>query len=145
MFYVDLLIVLVGATGIYESIDWLVTWLSTQEGAFINAANLGWLSGWLMVVPNALLAFFYASRDRADIAYASQVGDGHICIPLCLGLSALFHPITVPAFFEPGIAILSVAALVHLLCVFLSDGLPRWMGWVLVAGYAWFVASGLTA
>lgn len=145
MFYVDLLIVLVGASGIYESIDWLVTWLTAQDGAFINAGNLGWLSGWLMVVPNALLAFFYASRDRADIAYASQVGDGHICIPLCLGLSALFQPITVPAFFEPGIAILGGAALVHLLCVYFSDGLPRWIGWALLAGYAWFVASGLTA
>jgi cation:H+ antiporter len=69
--------------------------LSAQEGAFINAGNLGWLSGWLMVVPNALLAFFYAARRRADIAYASQVGDGHICIPLCLGLSAVLGPLTV--------------------------------------------------
>jgi len=144
LFYVDMLIVLAGAFGLYASIDWLVSWLSSQEGSFINARNLGWLSGWLMVVPNALLAFFYAARRRADITYASQVGDGHICIPLCLGLSALLNPISVPAFFEPGIAILSAAAMVHLLCVFFFDGLPRWMGWPLLAGYAWFVAAGLT-
>lgn len=142
LFYLDLGIVLVGAYGLYTSIDWLVTWLSAQDGEFIHARNLGWLSGWLMVVPNALLAFFYASRRRADIAYASQVGDGHICIPLCLGLGALLHPISVPAFFETGLVILLGAAAVHTVCVLLADGLPRWMGWPLLAGYAWFVAAG---
>ena len=144
LFYVDLLIVLAGAYGLYTSLDWLVTWLSAQDGAFINAKNLGWLSGWLMVLPNALLAFYYARRRRADIAYASQVGDGHICIPLCLGLGALLHPIAVPGFFETGMIILAAAAAVHLLCVLIFDGLPRWMGWPLVASYAWFVAVGFT-
>ena len=142
MFYVDVLIVLAGAYGLYTSIDWLVTWLAAQNGDFINAKHLGWLSGWLMVVPNALLAFFYAARGRADIAYASQVGDGHICIPLCLGLSALLHPITVPSFFETGLVILGVATVIHLLCVLIADGLPRWMGWPLVAAYGWFVVAG---
>lgn len=143
MFYLDVFIVMLGALGLYSSIDWLVTWLSAQDGGFINAKNIGWLSGWLMVVPNALLAFFYAARNRADITYASQVGDGHICIPLCLGLSALLHPLAIPAFFETGIAILIGATLVHTLCVLLSGGLPRWMGWPLLASYAWFVGAGL--
>lgn len=145
LFYLDVLIVLLGAAGLYVSIDWLVTWLSAQDGAFINARNLGWLSGWLMVVPNALLAFFYAARRRADIAYASQVGDGHICIPLCLGLSAAFNPIPTPAFFANGLGLLIGAAAVHVLCVLFAGGLPRWMGWLLVAGYGWFVATGMAA
>lgn len=143
MFYLDVFIVMIGAGGLYSSIDWLVTWLSGQDGEFINADNMGWLSGWLMVLPNALLAFFYAARGRADIAYASQIGDGHISIPLCLGLSAILNPMPIPAFFETGIAILIGAGLVHAACVLLANGLPRWMGWPLLAGYAWFVSAGL--
>jgi cation:H+ antiporter len=143
LFYIDVAIVLVGAFGLYTSIDWLVTWLTEQKGGFVNASNLGWLSGWLMVLPNALLAFYYAARRRADIAYASQVGDGHICIPLCVGLAAIVSPLTVPKFFETGLAILIGAAVVHALCVLLADGLPRWMGWPLLAAYAGFVAAGL--
>ncbi len=145
LFYLDLLSVLLCGVALYVSIDWLVGWLSGQQGAFINAENIGWLSGWLMVLPNALLAFFYAARRRADIAYASQVGDGHICIPLCLGLSAMLQPITLPPFFETGIVILVGAAMVHLVCVGVADGLPKWMGWPLLAAYAWFVGSGLLA
>ena len=143
LFYLDLFVVLLGAYGLYASIDWLVTWLMQQNGDFVNAQHLGWLSGWLMVLPNALLAFYYAARHRADIAYASQVGDGHICIPLCLGLSALLHPLALPRFFETGMAILAGAAVVHLGCVLFADGLPRWMGWPLLAAYAWFVGAGL--
>ena len=145
LFYLDIFIVLLGALGLYSSIDWLVNWLSVQNGSFINAKNLGWLSGWLMVLPNALLAFFYAARGRADITYASQVGDGHICIPLCLGLSALLQTMSVPAFFEQGILILVGAGIVHALCIGLTNGLPRWMGWPLIAGYAWFVAAGFAS
>jgi cation:H+ antiporter len=142
-FYLDVFIVLIGAAGLYSSIDWLVTWLSAQNGDFVNATNLGWLSGWLMVLPNALLAFFYAARGRADIVYASQIGDGHICIPLCLGLSALLNPMPIPAFFDNAVVILVGAAIVHAVCVQLANGLPRWMGWPLLASYAWFVGAGL--
>jgi cation:H+ antiporter len=143
LFYLDVFIVLLGAYGLYASIDWLVTWLSGQKGGFVNAEHLGWLSGWLMVLPNALLAFYYAARRRADVAYASQIGDGHICIPLAVGLSALVAPLPVPKFFETGLALLMGAAVVHILCVLLARGLPRWMGWPLLAAYAWFVGAGL--
>lgn len=145
MFYLDVFVVLLGAAGLYSSIDWLVNWLSAQNGSFINAKNLGWLSGWLMVLPNALLAFFYAARGRADITYASQIGDGHICIPLCLGLSALLQTMPVPAFFETGILVLVGAGIIHALSVGLANGLPRWMGWPLLGGYAWFVAVGFSS
>jgi cation:H+ antiporter len=143
MFYLDVLVVLVGAYGLYVSIDWLVTWLAGQKGSFVNPQNLGWLSGWLMVLPNALLAFYYAAKGRADITYASQVGDGHICIPLGVGISALLVPMPVPAFFETGLAILVAAAAAHAGCVAFAGGLPRWMGWPLLAAYAWFVTAGL--
>lgn len=144
LFYLDIVIVLLGAYGVFASLEWLVAWLAGQTGAFINEAHLGWLTGWLMVLPNALLAFHYAARRRADIAYASQVGDGHICIPLCIGLSALMQPITVPAVFETGLGLLIVTAVVHALCVAVADGLPRWMGWPMLGAYAWFVATGLS-
>ena len=145
LFYLDIFIILIAAYGLYVSTDWLVTWLSAQKGGFVSAANLGWLSGWLMVAPNALLAFYYAAKRRADIAYASQVGDGHICIPLCVGLSALVQPLPVPKFFETGLAILIGAAVLHISCVLIAGGLPRWMGWPLLAAYAWFVGIGLLA
>jgi cation:H+ antiporter len=145
LFYLDLFIVMLGAYALYASIDWLVTWLAGQPGGFVSAAHLGWLSGWLMVLPNALLAFYYAARRRADVAYASQVGDGHICIPLCVGLSAMLTPLAVPKFFETGLTLLIGAAVVHALCVLLAQGLPKWMGWPLLAAYAWFVGTGLLA
>jgi cation:H+ antiporter len=143
LFYLDLFVVLLAAYGLYGSTDWLVTWLSAQHGSFINAAHLGWLSGWLMVTPNALLAFYYAAKRRADIAYASQVGDGHICIPLCIGLSALIQPLPVPKVFEGGLTLLIGAAVLHAGCVLFAGGLPRWMGWPLLVAYAWFVGAGL--
>ena len=142
MFYFDILIVLAGAYGLYVSIDWLVAWLSARPAGLISAQHLGWLSGGLMVLPNALLAFYYAAKGRADIVYASQVGDGHICIPLCLGLSAVLQPLPVPPFFNLSFAILLGAALVHVVCV-AGGSLPRWMGWPLLAAWAWFAGTGL--
>lgn len=143
-FYLDAFIVLLGAGGLYASLDWLVAWLPTQEGAFLNARHLGWLSGWLMVIPNALLALFYAARGRPDVAYSSQVGDGHICIPLCLGLSAMLQPVAVPAFFTGGLIFVAAAALAHLGCVAWNGGIGRGLGWTLIAVYAGFLALGLT-
>ncbi len=142
MFYLDGFFVLIAAFGVFASIDWLVSAILAQKGSFIGASNLGWLTGWLMVLPNALLAFYYAARRRPDIAYTSQVGDGHVCIPLCLGLTAVITPLTVPKVFETGLAILMGAALVHALCLAFTQSLPRWMGWPLIGAYAWFVGAG---
>jgi cation:H+ antiporter len=145
MFYVDALVVLVCAYVMYETIDWLVTWLSAQKTGFVSAVNLGWLTGWLMVLPNAVLAIYWGWKRRADIVYTSQVGDGHICIPLCLGLFALFKPLPVTGFFTTGLLVLLGAAVAHGVLLLLTGGLPRWAGVVLTAVYAWFVWTGLLA
>jgi cation:H+ antiporter len=142
-FYFDLGVVLLAALALYSSIDWLVAWLSARPAGFVSGSNLGWLSGWLMVLPNALLAFYYAAKGRADIVYASQVGDGHICIPLCLGLAAMWRPLAMPAFLGTGLLILLCAVVVHGISLLATNGLPRWLAWPLLAGYAWFVAVGL--
>ncbi len=143
MFYVDLALVLAGAYGIYVSIDWLVEWLQAQRDGFFRAENLGWLSGWLMVLPNALLALYWGRKRRADVVYASQVGDGHICIPLCLGLFAIFQPLPVSDFAARGLWLLLGTAGAHILFLLSLGGLPRWTGGVLVAAYGWFLWTGL--
>ncbi|MBL9213875.1 MAG: sodium:calcium symporter [Opitutaceae bacterium] len=145
MFYVDIALVLVCAYGMYESIDWLVTWLSAQRGGFVSHENLGWLSGWLMVLPNGVLALYWGWKRRADVVYASQVGDGHICIPLCLGVFALVQPLPTSGFAESSLLLLLGAAAGHGVCLMLFGGLPRWAGALFTGAYGWFVWSGLLA
>jgi cation:H+ antiporter len=145
IFYLDALVVLACAGGLYASIDWLVTWLSHQHGELVNAAHLGWLSGWLMVLPNGLLALYWGWKRRPDIVYSSQVGDGHICIPLCLGLCALFRTVPVPGFFDHGLLLLLGATVLHAGFLLTLGGLPRWAGWLFTAAYGWFLYEGLLA
>jgi cation:H+ antiporter len=145
MFYVDALVVFACAWLLYESVDWLVTWLLAQRGGFVSAANLGWLTGWLMVLPNAVLALYWGWKRRADVVYTSQVGDGHICIPLCLGLFALVKPLPVTDFFQTGLFVLLGAVAVHGVLLLVTGGLPRWAGAGLVLAYGWFVWTGLLA
>jgi len=133
----------VGAYAIYLSTDWLVDWIGNVKSGFISVRHLGWLSGWLMVLPNGLLAFYYAWRGNPEVVYTSQVGDSHICIPLCIGVYALYQPIKVPDFFQTGVLILLAAAVFHFLVVAIFGRLPRLMGWVLVVAYAFFVQRGL--
>lgn len=143
MLWVDLALLGVGAWITYVSIEWLVNWISAVKSGFVSVKHLGWLSGWLMVLPNALLAFYYGRRGNPEVVYTSQVGDGHICIPLCVGLYALWHPLKIPAFFNAGVLILVVATLVHFCFVAAIGRLPRWMGWMLVAGYFIFLVIAL--
>jgi cation:H+ antiporter len=139
----DLALLAVGAYGIYVSTNWLVDWTSHIHTGFISAKYLGWWSGWLMVLPNAVLAFYYSWRGQPETVYASQVGDSHVSIPLCIGIYALYHTMTVPAFFHIGMFILLGATLVHFFCVALFGQLPRSVGWVLVAAYGVFLYKGL--
>ena len=110
---------------------------------WIKREHRGWLSGWLMVLPNAILALYYGWRGRPEVVYASQTGDGHICIPLCVGIYALYHPLIVPAFFPTGVLFLLGATAVHFFFVVVFGRLPRILGVVLVASYGWFLYRGL--
>jgi cation:H+ antiporter len=140
---VNLALLGVGAYAVYVSLDWLVPWISRKSSGFISAKYLGWLTGWLMVLPNAMLAFYYSWRGRPEITYSSQVGDGHICIPLCVGIYSLYNTLAVPAFFQTGVLVLLGATAVHFLFVILFGQLPRIMGLALIAGYGWFLYRGL--
>lgn len=139
---VDLVLLGVGAYGIYISIDWLVDWLSQIKTGFISAKNLGLLSGWLMVLPNALLALYYGWTRRPEIIYTSQVGDGHICIPLCIGIFALYRPISLPTSFQIGMLILFGATIVHFFFVTIFGRLPRVIGLLFTGAYGYFLYRG---
>lgn len=140
---VEFAVILACGYGVYVSIDELVAWIPRGGSGLLVFDNLGWLSGLLMVLPNALLALYYAAVGRPDVVYASQIGDGHICIPLCVGLFALQRPIAAIPYLQTGVALLLGAGLVHFLFVSLLGRLPRWMGAVLVGAYGVFIYIGL--
>jgi cation:H+ antiporter len=143
MLVVDLILLGIGTYGTYLSTDWLVSWVSNIKTGFISAQYLGWLSGWLDVLPNGVMAFYYGWRRQAEVVYTSQVGDAHICIPLCIGIFALYRTIVVPPFFETGVLILGGATLVHLIFIGIWGRLPRIIGWLLTAAYGVFLYKGL--
>jgi cation:H+ antiporter len=143
MLPIDLALFGVGAYFVYASTDWLVDWVSNVHTGFVSVNNIGWLSGWLNVLPNAILAFYYAWTNRPEIVYTSQVGDSHICIPLCVGVFALFKTIVVPSFFSLGVIVLLAATVIHLFYIGVFGRLPRYMGLILTAAYAYFVYRGL--
>ena len=136
-----LLVVALGA-GILHGIDRLVAWVMALGPGFILFDQLGVLSGCLMVLPNAVLAAYYTWAGRADIVYSSQVGDGHICIPLCIGLFALFSVIRVPAQMNMGIMVILGAGLLHLFFVSVMGRLPRTIGALLTIAYGVFLYTG---
>lgn len=140
---IDIVILAASAYCIYFAVDHLVEWVSKSENQFVSFAKLGWLSGLLMVLPNAFIAMYYAYIGRQDIVLSSQIGDGHICIPMCIGLFSLFNPIHVPDFFQTGIFIILGAGVVHFLCVALLGRVPRFIGFGLIGGYAFFLYKGL--
>jgi len=139
----DLALLAIGAFAVYVSTDWLVAWVSKIHTGFISVKYIGWLSGWLMVLPNGLLAVYYAATKRAEVVYTSQAGDGHVCIPLCIGVFALFNAIAVPAFFRPGVILLLGATVVHFLFIAVLGRLPKIVGGLLIAAYGYFLYAGL--
>jgi cation:H+ antiporter len=135
----DLALLGVGAYAIYLSTDWLVDWVGHRHTGVISVAYLGVLSGLLMALPNGILAVYYAWRGNPEVVYTSQVGDGHISIPLSIGIFALYRTIYVPDSFNNGVYLLLGAAMVHFFFVALFGRLPRWMGVVLTLAYAVFL------
>lgn len=141
-FIIDILLIVASGYFMYISIEALVEWVLTLGNGFLGKEGLGWLSGWLMVLPNAMLAIYYTMKQRPDIAYSSQIGDAHICIPLCIGLYAIFQPITMNQASILGLYIILSATLIHLLFVAIFGRLPKWVGAILTLSYAFFVYQG---
>lgn len=139
----DLLLIAASAYGVYYSVDHLVEWISTVDYQYINVTQLGWLSGVLMVLPNAFIALYYSRIGRQDIVLSSQIGDGHICIPMCIGLFAVFNSIQIPGFFQTGMYVILGAGIVHFLSIALFGRVPRLMGLGLLGGYAFFMVEGI--
>ena len=139
----DMLLVVGAGWTVYIAIEGLVAWIPREGTGFFVFKNIGWLSGFLMVLPNALSAFYYAFTRRADIVYSSQIGDGHICIPMCIGLFALFARIPTPQFLDFGLLLIAGAGLAHFLFIALFGRLPRFMGFGLTAAYGLFIYRGL--
>lgn len=140
---IDLVIIAVCAYGIYYSVDHLVEWISTGNNTVFSVAKIGWFSGMLMVLPNAFIALYYAYIGRQDIVISSQIGDGHISIPMSIGLFAVFNPIQLPASFLMGTYIILGAGLVHFLSISILGRIPRFVGAGLIGAYAFFMYNGL--
>jgi len=139
----DFFMVMVGGAAVFAAIERLVGWIPKSGSGWLVFDNLGWLSGLLMVLPNALLAFYYARAKRADIVYSSQIGDGHICIPMCIGLFALFTQIEIPSYLNLGVITILGACLAHFMFVSILGRLPRFMGLICTASYFYFFYKGL--
>lgn len=145
MIVLDVGLILLGSFLTYFAIDSIVNALLERSDGFLSGQQLGLLTGWLMVLPNAVLAFYYAYKQQGDVVYSSQVGDGHICIPLCIGLFAIFRPMPLPDFMAQGLLIIVVLAGVHLCCVMLFKSLPRIIALALVVVYGYALYMQLAA
>ena len=139
----DFILVMVAGLAIYYSIERLVAWIPRTGPGFFVFENLGWLSGILMVLPNGMVALYYAKARRADVVYTSQIGDGHICIPMCVGLFALFNTIQIPPHLNLSVCIIVGAGLLHFVFVALLGRLPRGVGVILTGAYGFFLYKGI--
>jgi cation:H+ antiporter len=90
-----------------------------------------------------VLALYYAWFKQPATVYASQVGDAHVSIPLCLGVFALFHPMGLPPMYHTAMLILLGVTLVHLFFVGVLGKLPWPAGLILVVVFIYFVGTGL--
>ena len=140
---IDLLLIAASACCLYLSVNGLVDWVEARDGKVFNLAHLGWLSGALMVLPNAMLAIYFSRINRQDIVVSSQIGDNHICIPMCIGLFALFDTITVPPSLQAGILIILGAGAAHFVLIALFGRTQRFFGYGLLGAYAVFLYQGV--
>jgi cation:H+ antiporter len=140
---IDLVLIAASAYCIYFSVDYLVEWVAKTNNPLFSFAKIGWFSGILMVLPNAFLALYYAHIRRQDIVLSSQIGDGHICIPMCIGLFAVFNTIRIPDSFQTGVYIILGAGLTLFLSIAALGRIHRFVGVGLVGAYAFFLYNGL--
>lgn len=140
---IDLALLAASAYLIYYSVDHLVDWVAKADNPYLSFSKLGWISGLLMVVPNAFLALYYSRIGRQDIVLSSQIGDSHICIPMCIGLFALFNPISIPGFFQTGVIVILGAGAFHFLMIAIAGKLPRLTGMGLLGAYGFFLYQGV--
>jgi len=140
---VDGLVMLAAGAVIYLSVEGMVGWIEAAGATALGEHSIGWLTGWVMVLPNGILAVHYARTERAEVVYSSQLGDGHVCIPLCVGLAAIGAPVVVPAFLTPGLIVIGVAVVVHAAVLAWNGSLPRPLGLALAGAYGWFLVAGL--
>ena len=138
----EVALLLLGAFGVFVSTDWLVQWFQAFESEVLPPRLLGWASGVLMVLPNALLAFYYGAKNRMDVVYTSQSGDAHICIPLCIGLFAVFRETECGPFLHFSLLILMGLCAVHLLFVIAIGRLPRPFAALFLLAFGYFVWLG---
>ncbi|WP_342619528.1 hypothetical protein [Rhodoferax sp. GW822-FHT02A01] len=96
-----------------------------------------------MVLPNALIAVYYARRGRQDIVLSSQIGDAHICVPMCIGIFAVFNSIHTPGMFQTGIYVILGAGVPHFLTVAFLKRVPRIFGIGLLGAYGFFFYKGI--
>jgi len=139
----DLALMGASAYAVYFSVNHLVDWASTTQNPLFSFTKIGWVSGLLMVLPNAFLALYYAYKGRQDIVVSSQVGDGHICIPMCIGLFSVMNPAQIPASFQTGVYIILGAGLTLFLSIAALGKIPRVVGAGLTGAYAFFLYNGL--
>lgn len=139
----EVVLLLLGAFVVFVSADWLVQWFQSIESEHLPPRMLGWLSGVLMVLPNALLAFYYGARNRMDVVYTSQSGDAHICIPLCIGLFAAIKAIPTGVFLQKALLMLMGLCAAHLLFVTVLGRLPRLFAALFLMTFGCFLWIGL--
>jgi cation:H+ antiporter len=139
----EVALLLAGALAVFVSTDWLVQWFQALDTEHIPPRVLGWASGVLMVLPNALLAFYYGAKDRMDVVYTSQSGDAHICIPLCVGIFAALRPVETGDFLQTSLLILMGLCIAHLFFVITVGRLPRIFAALFLGAFGYFVWTGL--
>jgi len=145
LIFAELAVIIACGYGVFTSIENLVAWIPKTGTGFFNYSRLGWLSGLLMVIPNAMLALYYAYRKRPAVVLSSQIGDGHICIPMCIGLFALFSTIDIVPYFQTGVFLILGACGLQILFLGLLGRLPRVIGAAMVGSYFVFLYKGLIA
>lgn len=139
---IEVVLLLLGAFAVFVSTDWLVQWFQSLESDAFPPRMLGWASGVLMVLPNALLAFYYGAKNRMDVVYTSQSGDAHICIPLCIGIFAAFRAIPASEFLQQSLLILMGLCLTHLFFIMLLGRLPRFVAIIFLFAFGYFLWAG---